>query len=89
MDWDGLCGFLQEIRVFLEKSRSDSPRDVIVESLIEKCEFFLSTSAISLRFKDEVDYGKGGTYLNMANTNNAKNTPDQGGKSVVLYYLST
>lgn len=75
-----MCGFLQEIRVFLEKSRSNSPRDVIVESLIEKCEFFLSTSAISLRFKDEVDYGKGGTYLNMANTTNSKITLDQDGK---------
>lgn len=67
MDWDGLSAFLQEIKLFLEKSRSGKQQEGIVSGLIEQCEFFISTTT-SLRFNDEVDNGlKGGTtYLNMA-----------------------
>lgn len=69
MDWDGLCDFLREIKVFLEKTKRDKRDAVVVESLIEKCEFYLSTTP-NLRFNDDqVDNGNNGNaYLNMASS---------------------
>lgn len=85
MDWSELSAFLQEIRVFLEKSKCGDKRDAIVDSLIEKCEFYISTS-INLRFSDEVDKGVGsgscGTYLNMTTTPNKTIVVDHGGNLI-------
>lgn len=86
MDWDGLCEFLQEIRRFLEAAKSDK-RDLIaktpLDSLIDKCEFYISTT-IKLGFNDEVDLGKGGTYLNMTPKMQIDNTPQDNHGIVVL-----
>lgn len=87
MDWSELSSFLQEIRVFLEKSKCGDKRDAIVDSLIEKCEFYISTS-INLRFNDEVDKGVSGsgscgTYLNMTTTPKKTIVVDHGGKLII------
>lgn len=79
MDWDGLSVFLEDIRVFLEQSKCDK-RDAKVDSLIDKCEFYISTS-INLKFNDEVDKGTGGTYLNMLTTPNKAIAIEHTGKN--------
>lgn len=66
MDWEGLSAFLNEIKVFLVQSNIEK-KDAAVDSLIDKCEFYISTS-IKLNFNDEVD-NNNGTYLNMAANN--------------------
>lgn len=68
MDWDGLAVFLQEIRAYLVNSLGHPgvQRDSTVDNLIDKCEFYISTT-LHLRLQDEVDNNNtGGTYLNMA-----------------------
>lgn len=84
MDWEGLSSFLQEIRLFLKQSNGGGDKPNEVESLIEKCEFYISTT-IKLQFNDEVDTTTGSaTYLNMTNNAPVEQHPNGGGESRLI-----